>query len=531
MELGKIPHHSHHKIILFFTLVAGLLLRCYQLGAEGFWLDEIFSIVASKIKLTTLLTHLNIDVHPPFFHLAVKGWMAFGFHGETGIRLLSVLIGILACFFIYRFGTLLYSRQAGLAAAVILAFSAYHVRYSQELRDYELLSLLSLLSFYFFEKTSRNPVFRNYAGYFLSSCLLIYTHTFGFLTLFAQFVFYVISFTFLRKTWPRPSLPSWIATQVILLFSILPWLQTMAYQSQFLKNDQWLPPPKITSLVTVCKYYTGSWLLLALTTALIFYSCYLILKNKKTAAQAESVSAAWPARIHLLLMIWIGAGILLPFIASFIRSPVFLARRMIFASIPIYLLAGWAFSVLPSKKIKSFFILLFFIFSFFSLSEFYQRPFKEQWREAAQFVDQKAEAQDLLLFHTAFPQIGFDFYSKRPEIERRGFPEPDNSEVIERETLLALGPEQKINQIEAMSNGTGRIYQIISLEGNTALVTEKINLLETLLIGRPRVWLILSFTKDPQKIILKKMSEKFQIALQQPFRNIEIYLFKRKRPA
>ncbi len=527
-ESSGVTRLPGHFAALWLIFAAAILLRCHQLGLEGFWVDEVFSITGARINLGTLLTHLNLDVHPPFFHVALKAWMALGFHGEAGLRLLSVSCGVVSLFFIYRFGELLYGRKAGITAAVILAFSAYHVRYSQELRDYEMLSLFSLMSFYFFEKASRNPAIRNYLGYFLSTCILVYTHTFGLLTILAENLFFMTAFVFFHRTWARPSLRAWAAVQFVLFVSVLPWLWTIAQQSAFLTNDQWLPAPKITSLVTVMKYYAGSWPLLLLAAALFAYAFYSKPKQAEAAPwEGDAGASIWPVRNHTMLAIWLLAGLLIPFIASFIRSPIFLARRMIFISIPFYLLLGWAFSVLPARKSRSAFVALYFILSFFSLHAFYQRPSTEQWREAAAFVDQRAEAADLLLFHNAFPQIGFDFYSRRPELERRGFPEPEDSEVITEYTHATGAPQRKISQVEAMKNGTGRIWKIIALEGNTSLAAEKIHLLEPILEGRKRVWLIHSFKKDPQDVIFKKISEKFRIVTKQQFRGIDIYLFER----
>jgi|GEM_PF-7042134 len=521
MELSPKIKRLGLPAILFLALAAALILRCFRLGFENFWVDEVVTILLSKMDLTQLITRLNLDVHPPFFSIALKGWMALGFHGETGLRLLSVLFGTLSCFFIYCFGKLLYGRQAGIVAAVILAFSAYHVRYSQELRDYELLSFLSLLSFYFYEKASRNSIFRNYLAYFLTTCVLVYTHTFGFLTIFAQHVFFILSFLWFHKTWARPPLRSWLITQMILLIAVLPWIATILYQSHFLKNDQWLPAPKISSLITVLKYYAGSWPLLLTTAAMFGAALYFYAKRAPEARNDFSGLS----RNHTVLIIWIMVGIMLPFVASFIRSPIFLARRMIFASIPIYLLTGWAFSVLPSKKLKVLFALLFFIFSFFSLAEMYQRPTKEEWRKTAAYIDQKAVPGDLLLFHSAFPQLGFDFYSRRPELERKGFPEPENSIVMNPIPGKDL---KQINQIEAMSNGTARIYQIFSLEGNVKFAEEKIQELDAIVAGRKTVWLIESFKRDTTDSIIKKMNEKFRIAEHKSFLKINIYRWERK---
>jgi hypothetical protein len=276
------------------------------------------------------------------------------------------------------------------------------------------------------------------------------------------------------------------------------------------------------------QYYAGSWPLLLLEVALFAFAFYTKSKSEETAGDGTP-AFSWPVRNHTMLAIWLFVGLLVPFIASFIRSPIFIARRLIFISIPFYLLLSWAFSILPARKSRNAFVALYFIFSFFSLHAFYQRPSTDQWREAAAFVDPRAEATDLLLFHNAFPQIGFDYYSRRPELERRGFPEPEDSEVITGYTHASGAPQRKISQIEAMRNGTGRIWKIISLEGNTSLTAQKIHLLEPILEGRKRIWLIHSFNKDLQGLILEKINEKFRMVTKHQVHGIDIYLFERVR--
>jgi uncharacterized membrane protein len=63
---------------------------------------------------------------------------------EWVLRLPSALVGLLSIYLLYRLGSALFDRLTGLAAALLLAVSPFHVWYSQEARMYALVGLLCL---------------------------------------------------------------------------------------------------------------------------------------------------------------------------------------------------------------------------------------------------------------------------------------------------------------------------------------------------------------------------------------------------
>src|SRR5262249_11640838 len=64
------------------------------------------------------------------------------------VRVPSALAGALAVWVVYGVGRELFGRRQGVVAAVILALSAVHISYSQDLRPYSMLTLFTLLSVY-----------------------------------------------------------------------------------------------------------------------------------------------------------------------------------------------------------------------------------------------------------------------------------------------------------------------------------------------------------------------------------------------
>jgi uncharacterized membrane protein len=82
--------------------------------------------------------------------------------------------------------------SVGLYAAFITAINYFHLYYSQEVRFYGLLFLLTALSYSFFlkaYKTTRLPYFSLYA---LCGIGLVYTHYYGMFVLFIQFLTFSI---------------------------------------------------------------------------------------------------------------------------------------------------------------------------------------------------------------------------------------------------------------------------------------------------------------------------------------------------
>ncbi|HTL46591.1 MAG TPA: glycosyltransferase family 39 protein [Verrucomicrobiae bacterium] len=495
--------------LLGITAVAALALRVLNLGKQSLWIDEIFSVIAARMDASVLVRHLDMDVHPPFYFLLLKGWMALGLpQSEGGLRLLSAVLGTAVCLLAYAFGRQLFNRRAGLAAAVILAFSAYHVRYSQELRSYELVTLLALASFYFFERLNRAPDWKNGLGYAAASFLLLYTHTFGVLVLLAQNAFYFLSLGFARR-WTRQPALVWLALQGLLLICYLPWLTTMLSQAGGMHNDGWVERPSVTALAAVLKYYAGSLPLLLLAAAVM---AAVLFSSFRRGAPEAGFRVSF-TRSAVMMLLWLMTGLLVPFVVSVLWSPVFVARLMIAASLPFYFLAAAAFSSLRSKAGRAFIAAAFLFLACAALASYYHTEKKEEWREAAAFVDGRAASNDLLLFHSDFTRLGYSYYTARPDLVLEGFPAPQGGE-----------PSAEDHEIRDVLAGKARIWEIISHE-RSPLRDSDLRGLDAAVSGRPSLWLLESYSKDPEQRILRRLRKTYRETLHQSFRGIEVYRF------
>ena len=117
------------------TLIGGLL-RVFQLGTKGMWLDETFSVWLANQGVGDMLQWIvKIDQHPPLYYLLLHYWVAL--YGDTpyAARLLSVLFGTATIPIMYLIGKRLSGPVMGSAAAVLLAFSPFNIFYAQESAD------------------------------------------------------------------------------------------------------------------------------------------------------------------------------------------------------------------------------------------------------------------------------------------------------------------------------------------------------------------------------------------------------------
>jgi mannosyltransferase len=169
--------------IVALTVLAAVL-RLYRLGHQGFWFDE---------ANTALLVHLSpgkmlglvpqTESTPPLYYCVAWVWARIFGYGETALRSLSALAGVLTVPVAYAAGRKLISVRAGLIAAALTACNPLLVWYSQEARSYALLVLLSAASLLAFAYLLERPTRWTAAAWVLCSALALATHYYAVLVL------------------------------------------------------------------------------------------------------------------------------------------------------------------------------------------------------------------------------------------------------------------------------------------------------------------------------------------------------------
>ena len=131
--------------ILIILLAVSAVVRSRYIGGQ-LWGDEAISIGIASHPLGAIPGILRHDGSAPLYYLVLHVWSAAFGTGEVATHLLSLLIGLLTIPVAMWTGWSLFGRRAGMAAAVLFAFSPFLTHYAEEVQAYELLALLGLVA-------------------------------------------------------------------------------------------------------------------------------------------------------------------------------------------------------------------------------------------------------------------------------------------------------------------------------------------------------------------------------------------------
>ena len=243
---------------LILLIFISCLSRFFLIGRESLWLDEVDSIrIAGRVASLHLEKFIFFsrwhDPHPVLYYFVLYIWIKLFGIGETALRALSAVFGILLVVSTYYVGKKAISREAGIIASILLLVNPVALYYSQETRMYTLIPLLILLSTYYFYEFLSNRSRKFAILYILFSVLLIYTDYLGTLVLVIHFSF--LLFSLCSTAEKRALMVVFLAYPVILLLYI-PWLPNALLRLNW-GLIAWMKPPGLTDVIIVALHLLG----------------------------------------------------------------------------------------------------------------------------------------------------------------------------------------------------------------------------------------------------------------------------------
>ncbi|WP_247000691.1 glycosyltransferase family 39 protein [Halosolutus gelatinilyticus] len=468
------------SIELYPIAVLTAALRLFRLGAESYWLDEVVSVtlVTSNTPYELLVSVPGNDPHPPLYFLLLSGWMAIFGTSESAARLLSALVGVATVLVLYAIGRRLFDREVGAIAAALVAVSPFHVWYSQEVRMYNLLALLTALSFYWFVRIHRERAdetdVRDDIWYVVATVLLGYTHVFGLFAILAQNL-YVFSRPVVRIV-PRSrlTLRRWIALQGITALLLSPWLvrlfrRTMVAHAGETSNVSWIPLPTAETVRQTFAAYLGGYLFgesLPILVSLVVAACLVLAlsgdrwttarnrgaaESDRGAASSDRGTAAAtdhgdvPVNGVYAVVLWFVVPILVPIAVSHVVAPIFVDRYSIGASLAFFLLIAIGVRTLSRPTLRYVIVGVLLVGLVAPLPTYYEEDQKEQWREAAAAVESNVDGDDVVLVSRPFAEGPFSFYFDRSNA-----------------TVVRIDSDASVDEIRASVDGYDDVWVVLS---------------------------------------------------------------------
>ncbi len=171
-------------------MAIGLILRLVFLDkSDGLWNDEYISWQIAQMPLFKgFIDGIKSQCHMPFYYIYLKLFMTLFGQNDIVLRLSSVTSGVLSIFVMYLVGKEK-DEKTGLLCAGFCAISSFLIYYSQEVRLYSLLFLLSAMTLLYTLRIIKQPDKKNLILWGISAFLVMFTHTIGFVFIFFNILF------------------------------------------------------------------------------------------------------------------------------------------------------------------------------------------------------------------------------------------------------------------------------------------------------------------------------------------------------
>lgn len=544
----KIRHRQslYSLVVLLFIILLGAGLRLTDLGKQPLWMDEAFSVWMSQHSIPEILQlTIQIDQHPPLYHLLLHLWTAVGGTGEYSVRSLSVFMSVLTIPVVFLLGKTLSGWRVGLISALVLAISPFQVQFAQETRSYALLSLMASLSMWmvarlmtvnyvpgmaigdqlkaYFRKRSQplglmveashpfyaflpharstiwtflcvNQVDLTWLGYMLFSALAIFTHnTAVFLPLGINL--FVFGLIFYRRSHPAlagqlqaPGLKNWIFAQVGVFILWLPWAPAFYRQLTGVSDQFWIQPPTFSLVLETLKSLIIAWLPARLSFPGLIW----------LGVAAIFLLAAVSNQRRMSHFIFLAVLFLTPFMGELLVSlyrPIFYDRTLIWSAIPLCVLLAEGLYQMRYRSYITTALIILITLNGLSLGNYFTYFEKERWDLATQYVVKNIQPGDAVVFNANWAQIPFDYYLPKSHaaMDEYGVPE----------TMFMLG----VLEPHMTRTDLPRLRNIIE--------------------GRKRIWLVYSHNwwTDPESLIQKELSSHMNLIDVQMYNGIQIQLY------
>lgn len=376
--MNKFNNWIKSNYIVLLILVLATALRFYHIDYQSVWLDEICSILEANpdIKWSDLeATIMLSDPHPPLYFALLK--ILFQLFGYTTLvaRVFSAIVGVAGVYALYLLGKEINNKNTGLLAAFLLAINSFHIYYSQEVRMYALLVLLTVLSYYRLVMYLKENTYKNAILYGLFTGLMLLTQFFGLFVLVSQVIILLFVFIKKEKTHKLLFFKQLLASGLVIIISFLPALTIFIETTK--KKYTAIQPTTVDTVFLIFKdFVQQSYILLFLYSGLIVVCIYYAFKEKMK-------------QNYLLLFSWIIITLALPILRSYLVTPMIVSRYFITILPAFIILISIAILKFKYAIIKISLLLCLTIVTFYELfifNDYYNKIAKTQFREITEFI-------------------------------------------------------------------------------------------------------------------------------------------------
>lgn len=243
-------YRKYWMAALTLILFGAFAFRLWNLGTQSLWHDEAWSVISSYQPL-----HPIDPNYPPFFTVLLGVWNPLAGDSVFALRYFSLLFGVATVAAVALLMRRWFNPTSALLAAIFVAISPPLWVYSQEIRSYVAMPLLTIILLTLANVLLHQQVViprRTWIWILLIETIALYTHNLA-VPLVAWLNVTVTAVWLLRRDWRR--VLRWLAAQIGVLIVYLPWLLTQRPTGTLLNTPPSVAPSLFWDIWQ--SYFTG----------------------------------------------------------------------------------------------------------------------------------------------------------------------------------------------------------------------------------------------------------------------------------
>lgn len=441
-------------------LVAAVHLLCLGLvllGARVEWLrnsirlDEAQSLWQTNHSYGDLLRIIAEDVHVPLYHVLLRTWRLVLGPDIGTARTMSLLFLLAAVPVFYLVARKVLSRPWALFALVVFSCSPFLQWYGSEARMYSMLVLVTLVSQYFFLTLITTGRTAAWTGYAATAVVGVYTHYFFAFVLLTQGLYVLLTW----RRLPRAAVVRMAGVAAVVGAAYLPWFLWFRANGSASQTRPNLPEPSSVDYSNVYSQFVFGFQSDTINTVLVSAWPLLVL-----AALASVRAGVRLGRQTAYLVAAAFVPVLLAFVVSHLVTPFFLSRYMI-AALPAVLVLLVVFISGLSRPVARGLagaLLAVTVLGTVVQATNPDTPVTEDYRTAAELVEEGARPQDVVVLSSPFTVYPFEYYydgaariTTLPVWDRQG-PAP------------AYDPARLPEEVASIAEGHQYVYLLLSYD-------------------------------------------------------------------
>ena len=402
---GWAPSPNLAAALLAAIVLVAALLRFGGITSQSLWWDEVVTWQQSRLPFGDMLSATAADNYPPLYNILATATMRLLGETELALRLPSAILGTLNILAVYWLGRLAAGRPAGLLAALLLAFSPYHLWYSDEARMYALLACSATLFAGTVLSFAERPRWWMGLASILGAVALLYSHPYGALT-WGAICLGIAPLLILRRDIPRLLLLA--ALQLIALLAFAPWIGILLDRAADIRDTGfWINPVTPWSLFQMLiQLCSGPFLFAAIVIGIRLGF------GKPATPPLAGTDRPQLALVLVFLLAWAIVPILAGTVLSFAIRPMLISRYIIGSLPPLLLLAAIGFLRLAKGRSGTIGLAALALSAIIGLFAYTPRP-RDDLRGVAAWLEANGRPGDCLVM---IPEalIGLGYYYRDP---------------------------------------------------------------------------------------------------------------------